>query len=49
MFSAACTNKFEDTKRVIGIRYSKKNRQYNDQRKKITKGQIMIYNQYTEN
>ena len=49
MFSAACTKKFDDTKRVIGIRYSKKNRQYNDKRKKTTKGQIMIYNQYTEN
>ena len=48
MFSVACTQTLEDTKRVVGIRYSK-NRQYNDQRKKITKGQIMIYNHYTEN
>ena len=37
MFSAACTKKFDDTKRVIGIRYSKKNRQYNDKRKKNNK------------
>ena len=36
MFSAACTKKFDDTKRVIGIRYSK-NRQYNDKRKKNNK------------
>ena len=37
MFSAACKKKLEDTKRVIGILYSKKNRQYNDQRKKNNK------------
>ena len=36
MFSAACIKKFDDTKRVIGIRYSK-NRQYNDKRKKNNK------------
>jgi hypothetical protein len=37
---------FEDTKGVIRIRKSKKNRQYNGQ-KKSTKGQTTIYKTYT--
>ena len=34
---------FEDTKGVIRMRISKKNRQHNDQKKKSTKGQTTIY------
>jgi len=37
---------FEDTKGVIRIRKSKKNRQHNGQ-KKTTKGQTTIYKTYT--
>jgi hypothetical protein len=36
---------FEDTKGVIRIRKSKKNRQHNDQKR--TKGQTTIYKTYT--
>jgi hypothetical protein len=38
---------FEDTKGVIRIRISKKNRQNNGQKKKGAKGQTMIYKTYT--
>jgi hypothetical protein len=40
-----CTAKeyVEDTKGIIRIRKSKKNRQHNDQKKKTTKGQTTIY------
>jgi hypothetical protein len=34
---------FEDTKRATRSRKSKKNRQYNGQKKKKKKGQIIIY------
>ena len=37
---------FEDTKGVIRMRISKKNRQHNDQKKKSTKGQTTIYKTY---
>ena len=39
---------FEDTKRVIRIRISKKNRKHNGQRKS-TNGQTTIYKAYTKN
>jgi hypothetical protein len=37
---------FEDTKGVIRIRISKKNRQYNGQKEKNTKGETTIYKTY---
>jgi hypothetical protein len=37
---------FEDTKGVITIRVSKKNRQHNGQKKKSIKGQTKIYKTY---
>jgi len=44
MFSAACTKKFEDTKRVV-----EEEQTIQRPKEKRTKGQIMIYNHYTEN
>ena len=38
---------FKDTKGVIRILISKKNRQHNDQKKKYKKGQTTIYKTYT--
>jgi hypothetical protein len=38
---------FEDTKGVIQIRISKKNKQHNGQKKKSKKGQTTIYKTYT--
>ena len=38
---------FEDTKGVIRIRQSMKNRQHNDQKEKYKKGQTTIYKTYT--
>ena len=44
-----CSNleEFEDTKGVIRICISKKNRQHNGQKKKSTKGQTTIYKTFT--
>ena len=39
---------FEDTKGVIRIRKSKKDRQHNGPKKKSTKGQTTIYKTYTK-
>ena len=41
------TEEFEDTKGVIRIRKSKKDRQHYDKKKKSTNGQTTIYKTYT--
>ena len=46
MFGIQSVSSFEDTKGVIRIRLSKKNRQRNGQKKKSTEGQTTIYKTY---
>ena len=46
-FVLLLTEEFEDTKGVIRIRKSKKDRQHYDKKKKSTNGQTTIYKTYT--
>ena len=47
VYKSLIQEEFEDTKKVIRIRISKKNRQHNGQKKKGQKGQTTIYKAYT--